>query len=105
MMGGVHPGRGTRNGLVSLGGRHYLEVIAPDPQQTVAHPQFQLSTLTEPRLITFAVRTNVITAVAALRCGRACKSTPARWLPAYRFGRVAPLEDPGSREQVSVRRD
>lgn len=54
-LGGVHPGRGTRNALASLGELHYLEVIAPDPQQAGAPDILGLQPLTTPRLVTWAV--------------------------------------------------
>lgn len=31
--GGAHPGRGTHNALVSLGEPHYLEILAPNPEE------------------------------------------------------------------------
>ena len=62
--GGVHPGRGTRNALASLGAAHYLEIIAPDPAQSGTR-QFQLNTFTEPRLINFAVAAKDISNTAA----------------------------------------
>jgi len=62
--GGVHPGRGTRNALLKLGTRRYLEIIAPDPQQKSISGYTQLGDMREPRLLTWAVHTDDIEAVA-----------------------------------------
>src|SRR3989441_3566184 len=63
-IGGVHPGRGTRNALLSLGERRYLEIIAPDPaQQKIVHFP-QIREMREPRLIGWAVHPKDIVAIA-----------------------------------------
>jgi catechol 2,3-dioxygenase-like lactoylglutathione lyase family enzyme len=68
-MGGVHPGRGTRNALLSLGLLHYLEVIAPEPAQTEvpkmrAELPAMLKSLASPKLVDWAVHTSDIVGVA-----------------------------------------
>jgi hypothetical protein len=60
--GGVHPGRGTRNAILSLGEprreelnpRRYLEIIGPDPHQHGAPDHYGLLKLTQPRLVGWA---------------------------------------------------
>lgn len=56
--GGQHVGFGTRNVLVALGDDCYLEIIGPDPAQPNPTRQrpFSLDTLSQPKLMTWAVK-------------------------------------------------
>lgn len=64
IVGGRHPNRGTWNALLSFGGRQYLEILAPDPQQA-GHPRAaDLLKLTTPRLVLWASATTEIEALA-----------------------------------------
>jgi hypothetical protein len=68
-IGGVHPGRGTRNALLSLGELHYLEVIAPDPAQAgmkISRESMvrNLKSLSSPQIFEWAVHTSDISSVA-----------------------------------------
>jgi hypothetical protein len=64
IFGGVHPGRGTRNALLALGPSCYLEIIAPDPQQSSPTWFSQVLAMRDPRLIAWAVHTSGLTALA-----------------------------------------
>jgi len=54
--GGQHPGRGTRNALITLGPTTYLEIIAPDPEQPPPKTPrlFGIDRLKESRLVAWA---------------------------------------------------
>src|SRR3954454_24726141 len=69
--GGSHPGVGTRNALVSLGGAHYLEIIAPDPAQSSYGFHIDVRALAAPGLVTWAASTlDIDTVAAAARAAR-----------------------------------
>ena len=56
--GGQHPGRGTRNALITLGPATYLEIIAPDPEQPPPKKPrpFGIDGLKESRLVAWAAK-------------------------------------------------
>jgi len=63
--GGVHPGAGTRNALLSLGRNRYLEIIAPDPQQPASADARDLKSLEKPVLVGWAAHPGDIEQFAA----------------------------------------
>jgi hypothetical protein len=64
--GGVHPGRGTENALLSLGEKHYLEIIAPDPGQADSKNPMALlvGKHAEPRLVGWAAHPGKLSSFA-----------------------------------------
>jgi len=69
--GGSHAGLGTRNSLLRIGDRVYLEVVGPDPEQP-APPGglwFAGGRACLPALVTWAVRSVDLDGLAAGPCG------------------------------------
>ena len=52
--GGRHPGRGTRNALLAIGPRSYLEIVGPDPEQHLLEHStwFGIDALSGPKIVT-----------------------------------------------------
>jgi hypothetical protein len=61
-IGGSHPARGTRNALLALTKRQYLEIIAPDPAQQDVRSG--LAGLESPMLVKWAAVTTDLAGVA-----------------------------------------
>jgi hypothetical protein len=64
VFGGAHPGRGTQNALIALGGEHYLEILAPNPEDSgIAESREELGKLTTLTPIGWAARTHDMAAL------------------------------------------
>ncbi len=70
--GGAHPAWGTRNAILPLSDRTYLEVIGPDPEaaRTVPVEIFGIGGLTAPKLVTWAAKGNGLAALVASARGK-----------------------------------
>jgi hypothetical protein len=64
-IGGQHPGWGTKNALLALGPKSYLEIMGPDPDQPEPkQPRpFGMDTMSKPRLVSWVARTDNIASV------------------------------------------
>ena len=70
--GGRHPGLGTRNALLDLGGGAYLEIIGIDPDAAIppdGRRPFGVDRIEAPRLVTWAAR-----AVGIETCARRART-------------------------------
>jgi hypothetical protein len=78
--GGVHKARGTHNALLSFGGGAYLEIIAPDPGQSVAPSVMPFGLLgnSPAHLRTFAIKAPGIDAVVEQARQRGFDPGPAQ---------------------------
>lgn len=64
-VGGKHPEHGTHNALVGLSNGAYFEIIAPDPDSSVAPPRWMgVDLLTEPKITRWCLRTDDLSARA-----------------------------------------
>jgi len=65
--GGTHPSWGTRNAILPLSDRTYLEVIGPDPDAPRTGPIeiFGIGGLTAPRLVSWAAKGTDLAALVA----------------------------------------
>lgn len=70
-IGGRHIGLGTRNALIALGPATYLEIIAPDPEQTsYRKPRILgIDDLKAPKLVTWVARSDDLEHLAAIDLG------------------------------------
>jgi hypothetical protein len=72
--GGSHPGAGTRNALLSLGNRQYLEIMSIDTSQEESGRMAGIiRNLAAPRLIAWAAATDNIRGVAQRAVSAGCK--------------------------------
>ena len=54
--GGSHPGKGTRNEILGLSHGAYLEMIGPDPTQSVDQVWMNIDQFTSPKLFRWAAK-------------------------------------------------
>ena len=65
VIGGAHPGFGTRNALSSLSANTYLEILAPDPAQDLTGTWgADVAALTQPQMYTFCLACDDLEQVA-----------------------------------------
>lgn len=67
-IGGRHLHQGTHNAVVNLGQGAYLEIVAPDPENTSVPPPrwMGVDLITKPRLVRWSLKSNDLTQDAKL---------------------------------------